>query len=500
MLRHRVAVLVTGVCAALLAPSGLAGAVSPSYAGGHRSVATGEASPPLVEGYRTIPGFIPRSTEPGNRPYESTKVIPEPGRTASASTLGHPAAAQLDRGVVGGGPAHPVRLAMASFLYLDSYRNTGTASYLTAAVTAAEALLADSVVVGEARFFPYRFDHNVVGDSAYRLTAPWYSGMAQGQALSAFVRLYQVTGEERWRTAADEVFASLRVGPNRDTPWVSWVDGSGNLWLEEYPNPIPARSEKVLNGHFYAAYGLYDYWQVTGDAAALDLFNGAIATLERTVLTQFRRPGRASVYSLEHRYPTATYHTLHEEGMVTLYRLTGLPVFATAAHRYREDFPLRTTSGRVRLTPKVTRLYKVHDKTLAITATTTVTLSAERTVAGYRRERTANGWIMIRLRRAAPFHGWWAREVPGQATFLGPTQVHSYTPYPLPVAVPPGTYTGYTYAPSGRRSAARVVSLTQPTRWTVTHTAIVDGRTCLLVRSGPFARHWVPLTARMTLG
>jgi hypothetical protein len=44
------------------------------------------------------------------------------------------------------------------------------------------------------------------------LAPPWYSMMAQGQALSLFCRLSQLPGEERWLAAADATFGSAAPG------------------------------------------------------------------------------------------------------------------------------------------------------------------------------------------------------------------------------------------------------------------------------------------------
>jgi len=46
------------------------------------------------------------------------------------------------------------------------------------------------------------------------LRAPWYSGMAQGLAISLFSRLSVVTGEARWRQAATATFDSLLIPPS----------------------------------------------------------------------------------------------------------------------------------------------------------------------------------------------------------------------------------------------------------------------------------------------
>ena len=60
------------------------------------------------------------------------------------------------------------------------------------------------------------------------------SAYSQGFALSLYVRLYRVTGDQAYLDSAQAVFRSFRqLGPG-SRPWVSYVV-SGELWLEQYP-------------------------------------------------------------------------------------------------------------------------------------------------------------------------------------------------------------------------------------------------------------------------
>ena len=70
------------------------------------------------------------------------------------------------------------------------------------------------------------------------MPAPWYSAMAQGEALSLFSRLWAVTKEPAWRQAAEQTLTSLSLGPAAGQPWCSHVDEAGHLWLDEYPRDL----------------------------------------------------------------------------------------------------------------------------------------------------------------------------------------------------------------------------------------------------------------------
>ena len=67
------------------------------------------------------------------------------------------------------------------------------------------------------------------------MVAPWYSGMAQGQALSAFIRLYNVTNDDSYLKISsksgrvDETVSHYirdmfkRINVNRGTRWQELV-------------------------------------------------------------------------------------------------------------------------------------------------------------------------------------------------------------------------------------------------------------------------------------
>lgn len=442
-----------------------------------------------VTGYRTTPGLVVAHLRRGYRPYDDMPVVALSGTTAASSSATRTSSARV---------THPVRLAQGSFMLSNSYRKTGVQEYLDRAVTAANKLISIRVVVDDAWYFPYDFDFAVHGDTTQTLRAPWYSGMAQGYALTAFVRLHELTGDPRWRVAADATFASLDRPPTGGgRPFVTWVDSAQNLWLEEYPRPGVTDSERVLNGHVFAAYGLYDYWQLTGSTRALHLLNGALTTVERLAPAGFRRPGAASVYSLRHARPTVTYHPVHTGQLRYLFQLTHRSRFASYAMAYRTDFPYRMTAGTAVVRAGSRTAYRL-DSARRVTATRTVRFTAQTSVRTDRRERVTRGPVALRV-SSGPLAGWWLREGFGQVWLLRPQELHRYAPHVLTLALAPGTYTAYRYDSAGRRVGARVLSLPSGARMPATTTAVVEARTAAYLASGPLAGHWLPMRSGIVL-
>lgn len=237
---------------------------------------------------------------------------------------------------------HPVRQAQQGLLALESYRIGKDPRYLAKAVLDAQRLLDRKVQRGSASFFPYPFDFALHSSSKNMIRAPWYSGMAQGQALSLFTRLAEVTKDPTWRRAADATFESLLLPPDpQDTslPFVSWVDSNKHLWLEEYAQQPLTKSDRTFNGHIFAAFGVWDYYRVSHDARAPRIFAGALETLRYHVDRGWRTPSGISKYCLTHAQLDAKYHQIHVEQLRTLHAITGSSDWSLWSNQFRDDHP-----------------------------------------------------------------------------------------------------------------------------------------------------------------
>lgn len=167
----------------------------------------------------------------------------------------------------------------------------------------------------------YRFDL-----PARLLRAPWVSAMAQGFAISAMLRAYQMTGDASYRAAAERAY--LPFGRTVEAGGVVSYSRS-DLWLEEYPQRPPTQ---VLNGSIYAMWGLWDLYRVTGRADVRGTFEQAASTLARNLDT-YEQGG----YVLYERVPghySAGYHSLQIWQLRTLTAITGDRRFADRADRW----------------------------------------------------------------------------------------------------------------------------------------------------------------------
>lgn len=232
---------------------------------------------------------------------------------------------------------HPVAYAQYGISALMEYQETGEQMWLDRAVRHAERLSQIRTERAGAWWFPYTFRWTYYQRT---MLTPWWSGMAQGQALSLFVRLYEETGDERWKTAADATWASFPQQRDGALPWQTMVD-DGLLFFEEYAGNQPPLL--VFNGHVFALFGLYDYWRLTGDETVRRFMDGA-ATTALQIMPRIRVPGGISYYCVQDVYcqsplwQNSAYHPIHSWQLDTVARLTGDDEFSQWATLLRQDW------------------------------------------------------------------------------------------------------------------------------------------------------------------
>lgn len=133
---------------------------------------------------------------------------------------------------------HPVAQAADGIDSFESWLLTKDQRYLDQALGDAHRLADRRVESREAWYFPYPFDFALHGDKTDVISAPWYSAMAQGQALSLFARLKKQTGDPQWEVALTRTLASLSLGPTSDAsvPFVAWVTQTTGSGWRSTPN------------------------------------------------------------------------------------------------------------------------------------------------------------------------------------------------------------------------------------------------------------------------
>lgn len=238
------------------------------------------------------------------------------------------------------GAISPGLSAMYVIAALDKAHKTGDDQWVQRATTAMNQVLRTS----QNGFLPHQFDDTDV--FGHQLPHPWYSSQAQGLVLSALARLYEVTGDEKWRTSSDPVFAAMTTfrgflagSKPAAEPWLDVLDTEGYLWFEQFTHGIAPT--KVLASEMQAAIGIYDYQRVLADRPAERrkgrlFFAGSLATVEKYVPLS-RTPGWVSVTSLASGQHDPIEHNVVEDQLATFGRITHDAALARMALLFDED-------------------------------------------------------------------------------------------------------------------------------------------------------------------
>src|SRR4030067_1739403 len=170
------------------------------------------------------------------------------------------------------------------------------------------------------------------------IKAPWISAMYQGRAMSVLARGYYLSGDEKYIDVAKLAFKPFRLDISEGGV-VDYLEGFPIY--EEYPGSADFRH--VLNGFIFSLFGLWDFYQVTGDAEVLEKFNAGVDTLvQKLYLWEF---DNGSYYQLGNSKSfSSKYHPIHVRQLAYLYDITGNEFFwdkALAWDAKTEDYVLK---------------------------------------------------------------------------------------------------------------------------------------------------------------
>ncbi len=174
--------------------------------------------------------------------------------------------------------------------------------------------------------------HNFDWEYVEPLVAPWHSGLAQGQGISALFRAHQATGKSEYLDTAIKAFEAFESPV--DQGGVIHTDPEGNLWIEEYIVTTPTH---ILNGFIWGLWGVLDLYLTTNDERAKSLWEKCITTL--TINLETFDLGWWSLYdqSGTHRLPMIAshfYHSLHIVQLEIMSQLTNQQSFVDVANRW----------------------------------------------------------------------------------------------------------------------------------------------------------------------
>lgn len=216
---------------------------------------------------------------------------------------------------------NPIAIAQYGLGNYNLYKKTKNYIYNEKFIQMANWLLNN---IEKNKYGIFVWNHKFDWEYFQTLKAPWYSALAQGQGISLLMRAFIETKEDKYLLTANKAFEALiKEIKNGGT---LFIDKNKNWWLEEYLVEPPSH---VLNGFIWALWGVYDYFLVTKEKKAFNLYENCLKTLNENL---YRYDiGYWSLYDLSNnRLRTIAshfYHNLHIVQLNIMYKLTGNNIF-----------------------------------------------------------------------------------------------------------------------------------------------------------------------------
>ena len=175
--------------------------------------------------------------------------------------------------------------------------------------------------------------HNFDWEYKEILRNPWYSGLAQGIAISVLVRAYKSTKDKKYLDNASQAYIAFEKDINKGG--VVYWDINGSPWIEEYILNPPTH---ILNGFIWALWGVYDYLLFLKENNARILWENCLDTLVRNI--EKFDTGYWSLYDLSKtsikNLASPFYHKLHIVQLRVLYRLSKIEIFKEFSDRWEK--------------------------------------------------------------------------------------------------------------------------------------------------------------------
>jgi D-glucuronyl C5-epimerase C-terminus len=175
------------------------------------------------------------------------------------------------------GKYHPVNACHYALYCYDDYKATGTERFRKAFL-AQVSYLRDSTKYDEYDGIKVGYPYLI---QFHDLKPPWYSALAQSEAISVLVRYYAMTNDKTILPLIVKL-RNFMVAPMADGRGTMNMTPEGNIWFEEYPNS--PQEKQVLNGFFLGLVALYDYINLfPDDKESKDYYERAIKSAKESI-------------------------------------------------------------------------------------------------------------------------------------------------------------------------------------------------------------------------
>ena len=225
-------------------------------------------------------------------------------------------------GVFIGKQLNPLTISQKAIYYESEYQK-GNESCKRLFLNNANYLVENAVRYDNYTLWEYNFPWPYYG-----IESPWVSAMAQGEGVSVLIKAYKLTGDKKYLNSANLALNSFYVEVKDGG--VTYKDKNG-WWYEEYVTGTDVQP-RVLNGMIFTLFGIYEYYEFTGDQDAKFLFDQGIISLKNNLHKY--DTGNWTYYDAIGGRASIKYHKLHVNQMLRLYEITKDPLFKEYYERF----------------------------------------------------------------------------------------------------------------------------------------------------------------------
>ena len=219
---------------------------------------------------------------------------------------------------------HPCMIAEYTIVCAERYLRTNSEEQKAQFILHADWLV-NNIKKDESGAGAWYYDFN---NSLMQLN--FYSGISQGVGISALVRAYTLLGDQKYLDTALSSYKWM-IRPYTKSGCV-YEEGEWKGWIEE-----DTEGFHILNGHIYAALGLYDLCRLTRDAVVYKQFEDALAVVKRQV-----HKYDVNCFSRYSQRPGAfcnnSYHLIHVYQFNILYKITKDTFYLDYAKRFEVQY------------------------------------------------------------------------------------------------------------------------------------------------------------------
>jgi tetratricopeptide (TPR) repeat protein len=176
------------------------------------------------------------------------------------------------------------------------------------------------------------------------LNPPYSSALAQSAGIDILILAHNMTGDEKYKDAADKAFGSFLVDydkggvttmeGNKEDDSVesgSSNNGDGSMFLQEIAKPGYPKTY-ILNGHIFSLIDLWNYYQYTHDGKAETVFNKGLNYLKDNLWKYDKDIW--SYYDQVGNLASNGYQKIHTEQLAKLYEITGEPILKSYSDKF----------------------------------------------------------------------------------------------------------------------------------------------------------------------